>query len=197
MTQSNDALQEELCVVKVELQQRERDIDALTMPPTESLLASTLTRQPPSLPQPTLPRQPPSSLAIIWKIGDYSPDTRQLNSADCSIKPSWKILRTLSYILGQMTCTQKENVCLRKKDLPWQMIHNVNQKMDSASLPNVSISNHHTLTCEHLYDHEHLDYEGVRIFAKDLSSKIIPAQQHSTPHLPAIQGERGGQSHLS
>ena len=67
------------------------------------------------------------------------------------------------------------SILLPRKVLPWQMIQNVNKTitMDCSSLRFVSISHHHTLICEHLYDNVHLDHEGVRIFAKDLKNATL------------------------
>ena len=72
------------------------------------------------------PVQPriPYKTAVMKEVSKiiYFPDTKQINAGvplltvhnNCSIKSIWKILRTLSYVLRQMTCAQKEKEWLRK-----------------------------------------------------------------------------------
>ncbi|CAB1343056.1 unnamed protein product, partial [Coregonus sp. 'balchen'] len=157
------------------------------------------------------PRIPPKTSVLIDSNGKYLEDRRLFprhqtakvwcSTTDSSIKllyqvklenPDNLVLHTGTNDLhtkGERVAEEVRKVAEKAytlKDLLWQMIKNINQRIttDCSSLPNVSISRHHTLTCEHLYVHVHLDHEGVRIFAKDLkdvrqSSTIIPGQQQS------------------
>ncbi|CAB1326605.1 unnamed protein product, partial [Coregonus sp. 'balchen'] len=77
---------------------------------------------------------------------------------------------------------------LPRKYFPGQLIDKINQQMtvDCASLLNVRMAHHPTLTSEHLYDNVHLDQVSVRSFAKDLKDATLGRDPHT--HHPSSSG---------
>ncbi|MGH0119404.1 UNVERIFIED_CONTAM: hypothetical protein FKN15_022539 [Acipenser sinensis] len=84
---------------------------------------------------------------------------------------------------------------LPREDVPQHTIQRINSDISRgcALLPNVHLAHHPTLSTLHLYDHVHLDQEGVRIFAKNLKDTAMGRDPASHPRNRSTPDHHQGQ----